>query len=89
VEDTIKKLIDIAEKIGAMDEKLDGLVKSQDEVKEDLGLIKACYTEHSERITKAEEKIEVLEKNKSGFSTALITILFAILAAVLGHMIGR
>ena len=53
MEDAIKKLIDIVEKIGGMDAKIDDVLEAQKSFREDLDLIKSCYAEHSDRITKA------------------------------------
>lgn len=87
MEDAIKKLIDLSEKIGEMNAKLDDVLKAQKSFSEDLETIKECYVAHTERITKAEEKITVLDRQKGGVVACIVSVLLALAALILSHVI--
>jgi len=88
MDEAMKRLIDIAETLGRLEQKVDNTYVVQNEMKEDLDSIKTCYAEHSERITKAEEKIKELDKQKSGIVASIIGLATAIITGFISHMMG-
>ncbi len=87
MEDAIKKLIDISEKIGGMDAKIDDVLTAQKSFSIDIDAVKKCYAEHSERLTKAEEKISVLDGQKKGVVAVIVSVFVAIVILLITHII--
>lgn len=64
------------------------ILKILEEVKATQEEFKKCIGDNKERLTKVEKDVEVLNKDKKGLSTIVVTILIGILGAIIGHMIG-
>jgi cell fate (sporulation/competence/biofilm development) regulator YmcA (YheA/YmcA/DUF963 family) len=79
--------IEIGKQLGKLIQGQEDILRKLEEMKEVQKGNQECLDDHENRLTKAEEKVKTLDKSNGALSKAVVTILLALLVAVIGHMI--